>query len=113
MNPPRNPLVGGLLAPPQTLPMASPGGQHGMPPQQQLPSQQQIDAEWERNPTDMTAEAIEQLVRRSGGALVAPWAREQPPPAAPGGAPRGLLSDDPPPAQLRSGPGTGGLLGTR
>ena len=96
MNPPRNMLSRDFGqqpmqdAPPMNmLARGEAGGMGQMPPMMQpgpapqqpgMPSQQDIDEAWARNPNDMTGEAIEQMVRRSGGALVAPWDREQAPP---------------------------------
>jgi hypothetical protein len=73
----QNALAGDSGGMGQAFPLMMPGGPP--PPQPGMPTQQDIDDAWSREPTDMNAEAIEQLVRRSGGALVAPWDRQQPP----------------------------------
>lgn len=97
----RNALARGPVQGPQNM-LGQPNGmqpgmpQQGMPqqgmPQQGMPgmpSQEMLDDLWRQQPTDSIGAQIEQIVRNSGGALMAPWDRQQQPanPSFEGGAP--------------------------
>lgn len=72
-------VSGGGNMPGQPFPLTVPGPRPQPPMQGGMPTQEMIDEAWARNPTDMMGEQIDQLVRGSGGALVAPWDRQPQP----------------------------------
>lgn len=96
---------GGMMQP-------MPGAMHGgaVPPFQMrqpdpsMPTQEQLDELWARQPTDQTGAMIEDLIRRSGGQLQAPWDRMDP--RQPG---RGSRLDDGL-IRLAGGPAVGGEI---
>jgi hypothetical protein len=65
------------------VPGAAQGNMLGQPfqmrqPDPSLPTQQELDELWATQPTDQTGAMIEDVIRRSGGQLQAPWDRMDP-----------------------------------